>query len=105
MTKSARTKATDISQKVRAKVFERDEECCITCGSGYQVAPNSHIVRRSKRGLGIEQNVCTMCDTCHTAWDHYKDREQMLAKITEYMLSHYEGWDFYDENLRFKKGM
>ena len=71
--KSKRTKATNISPKVKQKVWERDQGRCVICGNNYNVMPNSHFIRRSQGGLGIEQNVFTACtnftpNKCHTRW-------------------------------------
>ncbi len=50
---SKRSKACDISPKVKKKVWERDNHCCIICGSPYAM-PNAHYIARSQGGLGIE---------------------------------------------------
>lgn len=54
MSKSLRTKATEIPKKVKEKVEARDNHRCIICGSKY-ASGNSHYIRRSKGGLGIEK--------------------------------------------------
>ena len=61
--KSKRAKACDISKKVKDIVWERDGHRCIICGS-YQAMPNSHYIRRSQGGLGIPENIVTMCSRC-----------------------------------------
>lgn len=45
---SKRSKACDISPKVKKKVWERDNHCCIICGSPYAM-PNAHYIKRSQR--------------------------------------------------------
>ena len=42
-------------------VWERDNHRCIFCGKlvPYNLA-NSHFIKRSQGGLGIEQNIMTM---------------------------------------------
>ena len=70
--KHRRTKATDISPKVKAIVWERDNKCCIICGK--LGSPNSHYISRAKGGLGIEQNIVTMCIHCHNAYDNGYDK-------------------------------
>ena len=55
--KTRRSKACDISQKVKQRVWERDNGCCVICGNNYNVMPNAHYIPRSKGGLGIEENV------------------------------------------------
>lgn len=66
--KSKQSKACDITPAVRAKVFERDCGVCIICGK--QGIPNSHYIKRSKGGLGIEENLATMCQECHNEYDN-----------------------------------
>ena len=65
--KSKRAKACDISKKVKDRVWERDGGRCIICGSPYAM-PNSHYIRRSQGGLGIEENIVTMCLCCHNMY-------------------------------------
>lgn len=54
--KSKRSKATDIPQKVKQAVWERDGGRCVVCGCCRNVMPNAHFISRSKGGLGIEEN-------------------------------------------------
>ena len=69
MYKSKRSRATDIPKKVKDKVWERDHERCIYCGSRYAM-PNAHaLLSRAQGGLGIEQNIVTLCLTCHSVYD------------------------------------
>ena len=74
--KTKRAKATDIPQKVKKVVWERDGGCCVICGNNYNVMPNAHFISRSKGGLGIEENVFTACtrlteNDCHYKFDEY----------------------------------
>lgn len=46
--KSKRSKATDISKKVREAVLKRDGHICIVCNQR-QGQPNMHYIRRSER--------------------------------------------------------
>lgn len=98
--KTKRAKACDISQKVKEAVWERDNHRCIICHSN-RAMPNSHFIRRSQGGLGIEKNIVTMCGRCHSMYDQYIDRENMEAYIENYLKSHYPGWD--REKLVYKK--
>ena len=59
--KSKRAKALDISKQVKEIVFARDKGKCVVCGNSYNVMPNAHYIPRSKGGLGIEQNIVTLC--------------------------------------------
>lgn len=106
--KTKRSKATDIPMKVKKAVFERDKGCCVVCGNSYNVMPNAHIVPRSKGGLGIEENIVTLCtmlteNKCHHKYDNgNKEEHDKIDKIiTDYMKSIYDGWN--KENLIYKK--
>lgn len=69
--KSKRSKACDIPGKVKETVFERDKGCCIVCGRpGF---PNAHYLSRARGGLGIEQNIVTLCPDCHFEYDNGKE--------------------------------
>lgn len=103
--KHKKSKATDIPQKVKDKVWERDGHRCIICGSPTAM-PNAHYISRANDGLGIEQNVvtlCTMGECCHDKYDHGTEEEQEVIRIQieEYLRSHYPGWD--DMKLTYDK--
>lgn len=98
--KSKRAKACDISQKVKQRVWERDGERCIICGSHYAM-PNSHFIRRSQGGLGIEENIVTMCQQCHREYDQGSNRRAIEAQTEKYLKSIYPDWD--REKLIYKK--
>lgn len=100
---SNRSKACDIPMKVKKIVWERDNHCCIICGSPYAM-PNAHYIARSHGGLGIEQNVVTLCLNCHHNFDNGKDKdlkEAIRAKIKAHLGSKYDNWDNY--TLTYKK--
>lgn len=100
MPKSKRAKACDISKKVKDIVWERDGHCCIICGS-FNAMPNSHFIRRSQGGLGIEENIVTMCMRCHSMYDQGSDRRAIEAYTERYLKSKYPDWD--REKLIYKK--
>ena len=106
--KSKRSKATDIPQKVKQVVWERDNHCCVICGNSYNVMPNAHYIPRSKGGLGIEQNIFTACtrlteNDCHYKFDNgtQEEREKLKEKVQEYFMSIYPNWD--ETDLYYKK--
>ena len=106
--KSKRSKATDIDMSVKKKVFERDGGRCVVCGNYCNVMPNAHYIPRSKGGLGIEQNIVTLCteltiNKCHRKYDFgtKKEREEIGKIIRNYLKSQYEDWD--EEKLVYKK--
>lgn len=96
-----RTKALDITKKVKDAVWERDGHCCILCGNP-QAMPNAHYIARSHSGLGIEQNIVTLCAACHHQYDQTADRQIIKAEIELYLRSQYPGWD--EKNLVYRKG-
>lgn len=96
-----RTKALDISKKVKDAVWERDGRCCILCGSPYAM-PNAHYIARSHGGLGIPENIVTLCLQCHNQYDQTADRQIIRAEIELYLRSKYPDWD--EEKLVYRKG-
>ena len=99
--KSKRAKACDITKKVKDIVWERDNHQCIICGSCYAM-PNSHYIRRSQGGLGIEENIVTMCNRCHMAYDQGDERQAIATYTERYLRSKYPDWN--KEKLIYKKG-
>ena len=88
-----RAKACDISQEVKVRVWERDKGCCIICGSP-AAAPNAHYIRRSQGGLGIEQNVVTLCTGCHNEFDNGSGKysEAIKKAVRDYLQGQYNDW-------------
>ena len=106
--KTKRSKATDISSKVKQRVWERDNGCCVICGNNYNVMPNAHYISRSKGGLGIEQNIFTACtrlteNDCHYKFDNgTKEEKARLKKIVKtYFINIYPNWN--EKDLYYKK--
>jgi 5-methylcytosine-specific restriction endonuclease McrA len=98
--KSKRAKACDITKKVKDIVWERDGHRCIVCGSIYAM-PNSHFIRRSQNGKGIEENIVSMCQSCHRKYDQGSERTEMEQFVERYLRSIYPDWD--KEKLIYKK--
>jgi len=106
--KAKRSKKTDIPMSVKKKVFERDKGRCVVCGNYCNVMPNAHYISRQKGGLGIEQNIVTLCteltqNKCHRKYD-FGTKEERLAikeKIKKYLQSKYKNWN--EEDLIYKK--
>lgn len=106
--KSKRSKATDIPMSVKKKVWERDNHCCVVCHNSCNVMPNAHYIPRSKGGLGIEENIVTLCtrftkNDCHYKFDNgtEKEKEKIGKIIRDYLKSQYEDWN--EEKLIYKK--
>ena len=97
--KSKRTKATNISKKVKEIVYARDNGMCIVCRK--QGLPNAHYVRRSQGGLGIEQNIVTLCLKCHNDFDNGLKRKEIENIIKEYLKSKYPEWN--EKDLIYNK--
>lgn len=89
------TKERAISPAVKAAVRERDSidgwPCCIWCGSPY-ADPEAHFIPRSQGGLGIEENILTLCRRCHFRFDYTADRAEMKDYFRKYLQSKYPGW-------------
>lgn len=95
-----RTKALDITPKVKQRVWERDNYQCIVCGSPYAM-PNAHYIARSHSGLGIEQNIVTLCQVCHHNYDNTADRGIYKDRIRNYLMEQYPEWD--EDDLIYRK--
>lgn len=97
--KSKRSKACAVSPEVRKRVLERDGHKCVRCGRSFclQIA---HYIPRSLGGLGIEQNLVTLCLECHT-----KEHNELHNEIDEMMRLWLENLypNFTDNERRFKK--
>lgn len=97
--KSERAKACAISRETKLKVYERDGGTCILCGC--PGLPEAHYIPRSRGGLGIEQNIITLCRPCHREFDEGQNSEKIAAIIADYFRSKYEGWN--EDELIYKK--
>ncbi len=97
---SKRSRACDIPKKVKDAVWERDGHCCIICGSP-QAMPNAHFIPRSQGGLGVEENIVTLCLQCHFEYDNGGKRKEHGAFIEGYLRSLYIDWD--KSKLIYKK--
>ena len=98
---SKRAKACAISPGVKRIVYDRDGGKCVYCGRpGF---PEAHFIPRSKGGLGIPENILTLCRECHDKYDHGVRlmREGMREFFEDYLKSHYPGWD--EEKLIYHK--
>lgn len=96
-----RTRALDISKAVKDRVWERDGERCILCGNP-QATPNAHFIARSQGGLGIEQNIVTLCRQCHNDYDNSSLRPLLREEIRDYLQRQYPGWE--EASLVYRKG-
>ena len=111
---------TEIPKSVKLKVWERDNQQCILCGGMrieytepiingvrklpiaiYNPMPNAHYISRAKGGLGIEENIVTLCLLCHRDYDHTIKRREKANEIEKYLKTKYADWQ--DVNLVYRK--
>ena len=81
------TKATRIPDHIRRRVRERDGGCCIICGRPWALEI-AHYIGRAQGGLGIPQNLVTLCKGCHDKYDNGDRREEYGKMIHDYL----KGW-------------
>lgn len=98
---NGRTAALQIPQAVKQRVHDRDGGCCIFCGKPGD--PWCHYIGRAQGGLGIEQNVLTMCAEHHRAFDLGAQAQRMVLKslARDYLKARYPGWA--ENNLIYRK--
>lgn len=105
MSKSKRTKALAIPRNVKERVCERDGGCCILCG---RPAPTydplafscAHYISRAQGGLGIEENILTLCPGCHRQYDGV-ERNILRPILRRYLRESYEKWN--ESELTYRK--
>lgn len=95
-----RTKALSISKAVKDAVWRRDHHQCVICGSPY-AHPNAHYISRAQGGLGIEENIVTLCANCHRRYDQTEMRTPLRRFLGAYLASKYPDWD--ESNLYYRK--
>lgn len=98
---SKKSKACDISPIVRRQVLDRDRCRCIICGAktNLQIA---HYISRARNGLGIPENLVTLCYKHHYQYDNGKFHTEHKKRIEDYLKANYPDWD--NKNLTYKKG-
>jgi 5-methylcytosine-specific restriction endonuclease McrA len=87
----ARTKATSVNPKVRETILERDNNQCVSCGSRSNLTMAHVFVNRSHGGMGVKENLATLCIKCHHELDNGKKHEQdyQRAAVQFYMIEKY----------------
>lgn len=106
-----RTKSLAIPLEVKLAVADRDSfdgwPCCLLCGTPAPVNnrlafSNAHYISRAQGGLGVEENIVTLCPNCHiNRYDQGSEREQIRAFLRNYLIEKYPNWN--EENLVYKK--
>lgn len=98
-----RTKALQISQKTKQTVYERDGGKCVLCGRWAVVGwACAHYIARSHGGLGIEENILTLCPECHRRYDNTADRTAIRETLRAYLSNIYPDWN--ESKLIYRKG-
>lgn len=104
-----RTESLAIPPAVKQAVARRDSvdgyPCCILCGDpappdapmAYSCA---HYISRGQGGLGIEENILTLCPGCHRLYDG-EGRQAIRPILTRYLREHYTNWT--EDALYYKK--
>jgi 5-methylcytosine-specific restriction endonuclease McrA len=85
-----RTKACAIPKDVKQRVYERDKGRCIFCGA--PGLPEAHVISRAHGGMGIEQNIVTVCRNCHERMDNGIMRSAYQRAAVEYLQNIYPEW-------------
>lgn len=105
-----RTQALAIPRPVKQKVAERDSvdgwPCCLWCG---RPAPTrtplafscAHYISRAQGGLGIPENILTLCPICHAEYDATENRADLREFFKAYLSKKYPDWQ--EELLVYKK--
>ena len=98
---SRRAKACAIPSYVKQIVFNRDNGRCVYCGR--PGLPEAHFISRSKGGLGVKENILTLCRPCHDRFDHgtREEREGMREFFREYLMTQDPEWD--EEKLIYRR--
>ena len=111
---SKRSRACDISDKVRKEVHARDGGC-IFCRLGYMLPPEDeftttrnmlqimHFIPRSQGGLGIPENLALGCVWHHNMLDNGNLglHDDMMTIFEAYLRARHDGWN--KEKLRYSK--
>ena len=97
-----RTNALGITIRVKEEVADRDSfngwTCCVLCGCpaptyNRLAFSNAHYISRANGGLGVEENILTLCPKCHHRYDQTTDRVALKPFFGRYLKSHYPEWE------------
>ena len=96
-----RTKAVDVSGRVRHTVLLRDEGTCLHCHTKAEKMTMAHYIPRNINGLGIPENIVALCGKCHDKMDNTTyGEEHLLPRVKEYLDELYP--NFKDEDRVYK---
>ncbi len=100
---SKRSKACDITPKVRREVMERDGHRCIVCRSQYRLELAHAKISRARLGLGVPKNLVVLCQTHHKMLDSGKYKDQVVVRdIVDSYLNIVYG-DISENEIKYKK--
>ena len=94
-----RTKACGIGEKTKRIVYKRDDGLCIFCCRYGK--PEAHVIPRSKGGLGVPENIITVCRECHDKLDNSTARKKMLQEAIIYLKGFYPDWN--EQSVTYSK--
>lgn len=93
--------ACSISTAARKEVLKRDDYRCIICGSKHDLQI-AHFISRARLGLGIPENLVTLCYRHHYSYDNGYYHNEIKLFISDYLKNKYPDWK--QEKLVYKKG-
>ena len=100
---STRSVACDITQGVKRIVWARDNESCVCCGKWVPMDyANAHFIKRSQGGLGIPENIVTLCPKCHWQED-FGLNTKIYEDIIEHHLKRIYGANWDKSKLVYRK--
>jgi hypothetical protein len=85
--------ACSISKKVRQEVLERDNHQCVVCGTRYHLTLAHVFYSRAHAGLGVKENLATLCMSCHHLIDNgndYKKSQLIKYDVESYLKGLYD---------------
>lgn len=98
---SRRATFTDIDTKSRDNVHDRDSYRCVYCGRTDKMIELAHYINRALGGLGVPQNLISLCVDCHREYDG-TGRHEMRGFLKKYLQTIYRDWD--ESKLIYRKG-
>ena len=107
---SKRTVQLSIPIEVKKRVADRDSvqgwPCCVWCGKPAPIEnrlaySNAHYIARSQGGLGIYENILTLCPVCHQKYDQSGKRDDMRRFFRIYLTKMCAYWD--EKNLIYRR--
>ena len=73
---------TNISRQQAQRIFDRDKNVCVTCGSTSDLSID-HIISRSKGGDSSDGNLKTLCRRCNSAKGSRDDKPIIVQSSTD----------------------